>query len=171
MRAVRDGMKSSGSLKETVQQVDSLVNIQQELNGSTPALYSLFQAGKQAAQGDFSLAEKLIKMCSSYSVESSTSAGNKASSLKLMQPIDDEKPSSRKKIEHIRAPSVTFFGTAPAREDIYSEQQPSRNNQMKYSPTTLASTVGENECLHSPRGFKLQVRTWLLRARSFCVGL
>ncbi|KAG0156954.1 hypothetical protein Pdw03_8614 [Penicillium digitatum] len=110
MRAVRDGMKLSGSLKKTVQQVDSLVNIQQELNGSTPALYSVFQAGKQAAQGDLSLAETLIKMCSSYSVESSTSAGNKAPSLKLMRPIDDKKPSKRKKKEHIRAPSVTVFG-------------------------------------------------------------
>lgn len=170
MRAVRDGMNLSGSSKEAVQQVDSLVNIQLELNGSTPALYSVFQAGKQAAQGNLSLAEKLIKMCSSYSVQSSASAGNKASSLKLMQPIDDGTPSRRKKIEHIPAPSVTLFGTAPPSGDVYSEQQPSRNNQMEYGPTTLASTVGENGCLHSPRGLKMQLWTWLLRAQSLCVG-
>ncbi|KAJ5346148.1 hypothetical protein N7452_004152 [Penicillium brevicompactum] len=169
MRAVRDGMKYSGSLEETVQQIDSLVNIQHELNGSTPALYSVLQAGKQAAQGDFSLAEKLIKMCSSYSVQSSTSAGKKASPLKLMHPIDDGKLLRRKNEEQISAPSDELVRTAPFSAGVFSDQEPSRNEQMQYGPTTPASIVEENGCLHSRRGFKLRLWTWLLRAQSFCV--
>ena len=170
MRAVRDGIHSSGSSKEAVQQIDSLVNIPQELNGTTPALYTVFQAGKLAAQGDLRLAEKFIEMCSSYSVESFTLAGDKTSSRKLIQPIDDGMPSGLKKIHHTQAPSVTWFGTAPVCGDIYSEHQPSRNNKMEYSPTSPASTVGENGCLHSPRGPEMQFLTWLFQARSFCFG-
>lgn len=169
MTAVSKGVELNASSAGTMQLFHDLINLAQAFNDSTPGLYAVFEAEKQAKMGDFRLANKVISMCDSYRAEILTSAESWGQSFEQPELVDAIVP-SRSEEDNNRSHSNIVLHAAPQGDCGDSNPQLSRDDKMMYRPSAPEKNMQENEHQHWSPNPSLK----LLRGISFpclsCLG-
>lgn len=147
MTAVSKGVELHDPSAGTMQLFHDLINLPQSFNDSTPGLYAVFEAEKQARLGHFRLADKVISMCDSYRAKILTSAETCGQSFEQLEPVDATVPSSSEEDNNRFHSNIALH--AAAQGDVEdSIPQVSRDDKMMYRASAPEKNLQENEHQH-----------------------
>ncbi|KAJ5155653.1 hypothetical protein N7492_008456 [Penicillium capsulatum] len=151
MTAVNKGVELNAPSAGTMQPFHDLINLAHAFNDSTPGLYAVFEAEKQAKMGDFRLANKVISMCASYRAEILTSAEAWGQSFEQLEPVDAIVPSSSEEDSnrsHSNRSHSKIALHATSQCDVEGSNPQPRDDKMRYHPSAPDMNTQENEHQH-----------------------